>query len=457
MNDIDSTLINNKLIKVDENENENENEHEHEHENTSIEIELKNPVNNNKKNYNIRKKFFTRKTLPPNKSSTKKSVNNKKQKNKKKESNNENNHKKQLEMMYFLSDKIYGSTSWKKYVNETSPVLLKNLLNINKFKSIVYQKDTKEIDNLSNEQDRNLKLSEMFTKSYCDLKIASQINGWNYRRTEIARQWHNELAYLYVVNYYFMFSLKTRESKWSWILIVFSSICSILTIINSDQYYIQEFVRYTLSLLAVCTSLVAAYIKKENYVERIKELDRYTQKVGKINTEINNVIKQKPWNRMNHDAFIDKYLNETNALLSAPPPMSPLEFKTTVYNLTKYYPELIVDVYPWYNKKKFGDVEYYEMTDWGERILHSYNRFQCCNTYSKNYSCFAPLFQCCNSPCRKDTSNIFLRHKHYNDIILTTLHSERSLKQNIAKKAINENITDNLSDSENNSPKSLDP
>ena len=354
--------------------------------------------------------------------------------------------KQQLEMMYFLSDKIYGSTSWKKYVNETSPSLLNELLDVNKFSKVVYQPDTKLIDDLNNEQTRNLKVSEMFTKAYCDLKIANQINGWNYRRTEIARNWDNELAYLYQVNYYFMFSLKSRESKWSWILIVFSSICSILTIINSDDEFLLKIVRYTLSFLAVCTSLVAAYIKKENYVERIKELDRYTQKVGKINTEIDNVIRQKPWNRMPYSAFIDKYLNETNALLSAPPPMSPLEFKTTVYNLTKFFPELIVNTYPWYIKKKFGDVEYYEMTDWGERILHSYNQFQCCNIYSKKCSCLAFLC-CCNSNCYQDNRNIFLRHKQYNDVILHTLHAERVKKENIAKKTIEKENNDFESES----------
>jgi hypothetical protein len=425
MNDIDSTLINNKLVGLENKKN-------------------------NKNNKNKRISLFTRKNLHDNK------ININIEPDKYKTSKHKK-HKKQLEMMYFLSDKIYGSTSWKKYVNETSPGLLKNLLDVNKFSKIVYQEDTKEIDDLNNEQTRNLKISEMFTKSYCDLKIASQINGWNYRRTEIAREWDNELAYLYQVNYYFMFSLKSRESKWSWILIVFSSICSILTIITSDDEFLLKIVRYTLSFLAVCTSLIAAYIKKENYVDRIKELDRYTQKVGTINTEIDNVIKQKPWNRMIYSAFIDKYLNETNALLSAPPPMSPLEFKTTVYNLTKFYPELIINTYPWYIKKKFGDVEYYEMTDWGERILHSYNQFQCCNIYSKKCSCLSKLFCCCNSNCNNDNQNIFLRHKHYNDIILHTLHSERTRKQNIAKQTINEIIDDTLSDSENSSPKSLDP
>ena len=80
---------------------------------------------------------------------------------------------------------------------------------------------------------------------------------------------------------------------------------------------------------------------------------------------------------MPHSAFIDKYQNETTALLAAPPPMSPYEFKSTVYQLTKYYPELIINTFPWYVKKKFGDVEYYEMTDWGEKILLSYNRYSC--------------------------------------------------------------------------------
>ena len=348
----------------------------------------------------------------------------------------------ELEMMYFLSDKIYGSTSWKKYVNETSPSLIQNLLDSEKYTNITYEKNTKEVDNLNNQQELNLKISDMFTNAYCKLKISSQINGWDYRRTEIARNWKNELSYLYSVNYYFMFSLKRRESKWSWILIVLSSVCSVLTIVNTNDVFIFELVRYTLSILALCTSLIAAFIKKENYVDRIKELDRYTQKVGKINTEINNVIKQKPWNRMEYSAFTDKYLNETNALLSAPPPMSPLEFKITVYNLTKYYPEIIVNIYPWYIKKKFGNVEYYEMTDWGERILISYSQFKIC------YCCKKLCI--CNPCCTSDNSNIFRRHKQHNDCILHTLHSEQSRIHNFAKQTIKKSIHPNYeSDSEN--------
>ena len=290
MNNTDSTITNTKLIELQTDSTIT---------NTKL-IELQTNRKTFKKNKTKRSSIFVKQ--PP----TPKELLQKKKKEK----------KQKLEMMYFLSDKIYGSTSWKKYVNETSPGLLKDLLDVAKYSQVVYQADTQGIDDLNNEQSRNLRISEMFTKAYCDLKTANQINGWNYRRTEIARDWDNELAYLYQVNYYMMFSLKRRESKWSWILIVFSSICSILTIITSDDEFLLKIVRYTLSFLAVCTSLIAAYIKKENYVDRIKELDRYTQKVGTINTEIDNVIKQKPWNRMPYSVFIDKYQRRINRLFT---------------------------------------------------------------------------------------------------------------------------------------------
>ena len=37
-------------------------------------------------------------------------------------------------------------------------------------------------------------------------------------------------------------------------------------------------------------------MKKENFVERIKEMDRYIQKVGHIHIEIDNILQCKPWN-----------------------------------------------------------------------------------------------------------------------------------------------------------------
>ena len=55
------------------------------------------------------------------------------------------------------------------------------------------------------------------------------------------------------------------------------------------------------------TTLIAAWIKKQNYVDRIKSLDRYIQKLSKLNIEIESVLTKSPWDRVNYNKFIEMY------------------------------------------------------------------------------------------------------------------------------------------------------
>ena len=320
----------------------------------------------------------------------------------------------------------FGSKSWQIYVNQTCPELFRKFLNVTDFTS----GEDKNKDKLHKKQENNKKLSELFTESYIELKQSNQINGWNFQRTKNAIDWRDTLEYSYVVNYYFMFHLKKRESGWSWILIVLSSICSVLTIIHTEIVLLKSFVSYGLSFLAIMTSLIAAYIKKENYVERIKNMDRYTQKVGQVCTELTGIMDSKPWNRMKYSIFIDKYKEQITALFSFPPPISPVEFKKTVYKLTKYHPELIRETYPWFRKVTVGKLEYYEMTDWGKNILDSYYEYK----YDK---CYRRIFSCvCNNPHQKSK---FYYPNQYNSELLNFLTEEKRFKKFVATQQNNIN------------------
>ncbi len=330
----------------------------------------------------------------------------------------------------------FGSKSWQIYVNQTCPELFQKFLNISDFTS----KDDKNKEKLFKKQENNKKLSELFTESYIELKQSNQINGWNFQRTKNVIDWRDSLEYSYVVNYYFMFHLKKRESVWSWILIVLSSICSVLTIIHTDIVILKLFVSYLLSLLAIMTSLIAAYVKKENYVERIKNMDRYTQKVGQVCTELTGIMDSKPWNRMKYTIFIDKYKEQITALFSFPPPISPVEFKKTVYKLTKYHPELIREKYPWFRKVTVGKLEYYEMTDWGKNILDSYYEYK----YDK---CYRRICLCtCNNPHKHSK---FYNPNKYNSDLLYFLTEEKKFKKLAAtqqKKIINTDMNDSTNE-----------
>ena len=118
--------------------------------------------------------------------------------------NNENNSKNKH---FEFGEKRFSSNSWKKFENEQTKQLFKNYLNINDFIDI--EKD--QIQNITDKQETNSKINNLFSKSFVDLKQGSTINGWNYRRNKNIEDRKNNLAFLYVVNYYFMFELKKKN------------------------------------------------------------------------------------------------------------------------------------------------------------------------------------------------------------------------------------------------------
>lgn len=314
----------------------------------------------------------------------------------------------QKELDDALNNRIYSDTDWKDYLNKIDPTIFEKLLNDNHF----FDKDTsgvKHYQDVETEQENHKKIRELYTKSYINLKKSGLINGWDYKRTEISRSWKNELKYMYTVNNYFMHELKKKEGMWSWILIVISSIVSVVSILDLTDLLTVIILQYTVTIFSVVTSLVAAYIKKENYVERIKELDRYIQKVGKIVTSIEYVINQKPWNRQEYQNFKERFQNEVNALLSTPPPMSPSELKNTVYDLTKTHSENLKQTYPWFKLKMYKTMPYYSMTEYGRDILESH--------WSDNWCRKIGIYLCC-------TSKLEIRARYYKKDAIEWFHDK---------------------------------
>ena len=308
---------------------------------------------------------------------------------KKHEERRKRKQKYQIELTDALNNRIYSDTDWKNYLNTTEPLLFKKLLQEKHFiDDVSGVRNPQSVETL---QETNKKIRDLFTKSYINLKKSGLINGWDYKRTEISRGWKNELKYMYTVNNYFMHELKKKEGMWSWILIVISSVVSVVSILDLTDIITVLVLQYTVTIFSVITSLVAAYIKKENYVERIKELDRYIQKVGKIVTSIEYVINQKPWNRQEYQNFKERFQNEVNALLSTPPPMSPAELKNTVYDLTKTHPENLKETYPWYKLKMYNTMPYYSMTEYGRDILESHWNDNLCRKLGVYICCTSKL------------------------------------------------------------------
>ena len=89
------------------------------------------------------------------------------------------------------------------------------------------------------------------------------------------------------------------------------------------------------------TSLIAAWIKKERYVERLNELDRYSQKINKICEEIDFELIKNEKDRQDYSKFKEKHFPLISEYLGSNPSLSPKEWKHSVYKITTKYPELI--------------------------------------------------------------------------------------------------------------------
>ena len=336
----------------------------------------------------------------------------------------------------FLTDHIYESGAWSRYLDMSLPKLFDKTININDYIEMVDCSNIRDLASLKSNQEKNIELNKEFTKSFIELKKSHEINGWSYTSTEKVREWKNYLAFNYLINHHFMYELKKRESFWSWYLIVISTICSTITVFNITDSFFADLLKYIITFLSVITSLIAAFMKKENFVERIKEMDRYIQKVGLIHVELEGILKCKPWNRVNYSQFYDKHYNDIVKLFASPPPMSPDEFKLTIYRLTVYNPELVFEIEPWFTLKKVGNIEYYHMSEFGREVIVSHlnnitrNKIaslifckMCCNIANKSKFMDNSLFN-------KDTiSNILKEKKEFNAIRKEILYEEKQFNE----------------------------
>jgi len=244
--------------------------------------------------------------------------------------------------------------------------------------------------------DKKSQVNRCLNEIYVSMERGEEINGWNSRKKRTVQEWKNALEFQFTVNWFFLYQLKETESFWSWCIIVISTLTSTLSLVRPDDAGLKITTQTGLSTFSMVTTLVAAWVKKCNYVERIKIIDRYIQKLSKLNIEIEYIMSHSPWDRMSFDEFTKTYEQQITNLLSSPPPMSPQEFKTTVWQLTKFYPELVKNTYPWYDRDEKGK---YAMTDWGATILSTYEAVYYSVWYRRLFSwyyCTCRCYDCKN-------------------------------------------------------------
>ena len=212
-------------------------------------------------------------------------------------------------------------------------------------------------------------------------------NGWTLKNQTYFQICLHRLKYYRIINNFFFFELKKREGRLSWAIIVLSSFSSVLSLINTDSNIFpnsKQVVKWALVLITLVITLISAYIKKQQFIDRINDIDRYLQKLNQTVEELNITFIMDPNKRENYDQFCDKYIPLIKNLCLSPASFSPTEWKRTVYIITKYYPELIKGaganddlIWPWYSildiegLEKIPDNKKRKETDFGKTVLTS--------------------------------------------------------------------------------------
>jgi len=224
------------------------------------------------------------------------------------------------------------------------------------------------------------------------------INGWSSVNSKQLNKVQWKLKYNRVINNFYYFNLKDKESFWSWAIIVISSFTGLVTLGNniSDEPFYGYHTGIKI-LLTMCTSiitLIAAWIKKQQYVERINNVDRYLQKLNKLCEELDIQLILTPVDRIPYNKFREINLPLITEYLATNPLISPTEWKECVYQITKHYPEIIAPdnidenkLWPWFGISERGGIEYRPVTKFGEIVLATYGRMHRKSCHKKYLCC----------------------------------------------------------------------
>ena len=210
--------------------------------------------------------------------------------------------------------------------------------------------------------------------------IMDKNNGWFPKATHQLTIFLVKLRYHRVINNFYLSTLKKSEESMGWYLILLSTATSAFTVANNveeepfENYH--TYVNGALTTISFATSLIGAWMKKKQFVERINNIDRYYQKLNTLCEAIEFELIKIPEDKMNYQSFKEKYHNKIKEYLVPNPLITPDQWKETVKVITKDYPELIDPdgsdenkLWPWYSLFKHRD----RMSGKSRRMMTNYS------------------------------------------------------------------------------------
>ena len=180
-----------------------------------------------------------------------------------------------------------------------------------------------------------------------------------------------KLRYNRIISHFYLDTLKRREQRWSWMIIVISTITSGLTVANNvegDNVPIEDYNTYINVLLTVSsmsTSLIASWIKKQMFIEKINEIDKYLININSLCEDLDIQLSLLNTDRTSYSDFKKKYIPEMTKYLTTNPIIPPNEWKACIREITTNYPEILnIDnsednkMWPWYGDLIFDKDDY---------------------------------------------------------------------------------------------------
>jgi len=213
------------------------------------------------------------------------------------------------------------------------------------FDDLVYDNDSESEDDIYNEE-------------------GDVIEKWTKTKKHRLLKCVWKLKYNRIISSFYLNRLKKKEGNLSWWIILISTLTSGLTMANNIKEEDVPFESYSvivkssLTLSSMVTSLIAAWLKKQQFVEKINEIDKYLLSINSLCEELEVQFMLLEKDRLPYKDFKIKYLPQITNYVSSNPMIPPDEWKKCVLEITLKYPQLIEPdnnednkLWPW-----FGDV-----------------------------------------------------------------------------------------------------
>ena len=173
-----------------------------------------------------------------------------------------------------------------------------------------------------------------------------------------------ELEYISLVFQFFNEALRSENDKLSWRIILISSVVSFLTLLDFTDVYNEArfkqtfgWVRnITLSFLSMTTMLTASYIKKRQYVKRIKDLSARIKNIETLLSELEFELRLPLSQKRNYFDFLNAIKERLTSYQNTSDFVSPTEWSETLLNITRNHKVLTRGVYPWFVEGDDGDL-----------------------------------------------------------------------------------------------------